>query len=315
MLDTSVETFWPEHFAQWRDPVKECVDNYEAYLRGLPMSEGLLAQRRARWVEPFGPMPYYLPFWLSEVFPQVLPEEVHHVAIVNVFLYHYYTIKDDAMDLKHLDVKATLIADVILGEALRRLAEAGVVDSMFYRDLSRYMNEAVHAELRLIDHGDTPFSEDDFDALGRKASLAKVSVSALATINKDRHLYPTIEQGLDHMAVGVQLLDDLVDWDEDLRSGRFTYPLYLAHDLILECSMGKDQIPANRVAEKVLKRVESSFAEASGCFYRAGATTLVRHLGALTNTSVQLRGRLQSDRLKWSEIEKTFRHHFRGSGS
>src|SRR5262245_49593437 len=82
---------WPSHFEQWGDAVQAAVETYETHVRKtFPQREALIAQRRRRWVMPYGPIPYYLPYWLADAFPVVDRQKVRSAGEANVFLYHYY---------------------------------------------------------------------------------------------------------------------------------------------------------------------------------------------------------------------------------
>jgi hypothetical protein len=317
MAPESMQRSCAKYYDHFLLPVEKCVHSYESYLKQTwPNHESLILQRQRRWVQPFGPVPYYLPFWLGEVFPKVSQEQLHATAVANVFLYHYYTLKDDVLDKAstspNLDV---LVADAILGEGLRLFASTGANNERFFADLSRYMVDAIQAEAHLQSiHSQTPYTKIDIKAMGRKASLAKVSAAALANITQNQNILPVLECSLDDMAVGIQLLDDLRDWKEDLHAGRFTYPLWLARTTApeLDAALFGDYIPRSAVAGQVLAQLERYCSRAADHFAKLHAVNVSEFLNNLVEGSKRIRTLLDTRRLSWEELEQKLMIYMQG---
>lgn len=104
------------------------------------------------------------------------------------------------------------------------------VPSRFFERLEAYLQEASTAERALWRHRGSVmrFTDDDLENLGRKNAVMKTAPAALAAVSGRWDLLPTAEAAFQDIAVAVQLVDDLLDWEEDLLEHNFTYPLTLA---------------------------------------------------------------------------------------
>lgn len=106
---------------------------------------------------------------------------------------------------------------------------------------------AAHRELAHHRNRIKAFSMSDVTAVGQKVALLRVCLRAL------EDLVPTRERGLldyalSRLATGVQLLDDLTDWEEDLRGGNFTLPLTILKQRSPEMAGSADADRANLLA-------------------------------------------------------------------
>jgi hypothetical protein len=64
--------------------------------------------------------------------------------------------------------------------------------------------------------------------MGLRGGAAKVIPRLLIKRAGEARILPAIESGLDAVAVAIQVLDDLVDWQADYRAGIYTWPIALA---------------------------------------------------------------------------------------
>lgn len=319
MANTNTPQLSTSHYLDRLDDVRICVKCYHDYLEAeWSQSHSLTTQLTRRWVKPYGPLPYYLPFWVSDVFPEASVEQIHAVSTANVFLYHYYTLKDDALDIEGaVSTSELLKADAIFAEGLRILAGAGVTGEAFYSDLSRYIVEALKAECSLEQHKDQtiPYRDYDLRLMGQKAALVKVSASALATLADRRERLHDVELGLQAMAIGIQLLDDLKDWREDLQGGRYTYPLWLVSSRepvghLDQPGMGR-AIYTSAVCGDVLRKLNGHCYEARAHFQSLHADNMVSFLNSMIIESTQIIAKIDTG-AEWQEIEKDIEIRLQG---
>lgn len=310
---------WPGHYRAFAPRVRHSVRQYRAFVgRTWPNRLDMLEQQERRWVDPYGPIPYYIPFWLRAGFLGVDDQALDAIATANVFLYHYYTLKDDVLDGKDGATSIDMVAaDALLAEALRRFAAAGVATESFYNDLRQYIVDTLKAEAYLQRRDGPPTLSDGpcIQMMGQKAALAKLSASALASVASDRPRLRLAEVGLDEMAVGVQMLDDLQDWREDAKIGRFTLVLGLAQDRVdkpLRTSDLSAVVYTNAVCGEILRAMEGHFEKAAQRFQRLGAVEAVSFLDSMVVNSKAVREFIERPRVTWRDVEKELRIRMQG---
>jgi hypothetical protein len=220
------------HFDDFASQVSTLRREYSRYLESRSHNFKVFsvakAQMERRSRKPYGQLCYYVPFWYSPVFDISESQAVTTIALANIYLYHYWTLKDDLVD-GHLDMTPSdgLIIDLILGKSIELFLQADLDGRLFLSDLNRYMEEALGAELFLKKHkGEvSDYSESDFIMMGNKAALLKASAAALSNVAQDRRRLGRLEEVLLTISIALQLVDDLTDWKHDLKIKNFTFPL------------------------------------------------------------------------------------------
>jgi hypothetical protein len=198
------------------------------------------------------------------------------------------------------------------------LAGGSVSNEVFYRDLSRYIAEALKAECSLEQHKDQtiPYHDHDLCMMGQKAALAKVSASALATLAGRRERLQDVELGLQAMAIGIQLLDDLKDWREDLQDGRYTYPLWLASAQTPVEHPDRSDLEhtmyTSAVCGDVLRKLNSHCYEARTVFQALHAKNMVSFLNSIIIESTQIIAKVDAGASDWQSIAQAIEIRLQG---
>jgi len=168
---------------------------------------------------------------LSEPFgienPRTIEEATFASLCLDVFSHAIDDIADDPTSDKTL---LAHIGSLLLATAAQVYAQIIGDDTTFWDCWHRYLKQSSEAELYLQQ---CPEDLDDLDLnhlamLGKKSSLVNMSAALYASLSDRWHLLEQLEQGLSAAATGIQLIDDLVDWREDSKSGVWTYPIALA---------------------------------------------------------------------------------------
>jgi hypothetical protein len=79
-------------------------------------------------------------------------------------------------------------------------------------------------------HRDRPLPYADQKVLTNKCGEAKNLMAAVLTRVDRADLMPTVQKVVDRASLALCLMDDLMDWQEDLIEGRYTYPIQAALD-------------------------------------------------------------------------------------
>jgi hypothetical protein len=160
------------------------------------------------------------PALLKEFVPPVMSVYAASLLMDDLF--------DREADLDQARIVAAASALLIqrgLGQLYRFLpseATAELVDTYFAKAAEVALREIDERRFRI-----SPYSDQDVWNLGEKGALLKLvaELMALAAGNKNSSQTP---ERMNHLLVGVQLLDDVTDWQEDWEAGHFTYLLTLA---------------------------------------------------------------------------------------
>lgn len=159
----------------------------------------------------------------------------HLIAFACTLGNTYYEILDLAVDAKYSRSNPRELDLLIIGDLfLQRLWET--VHGVFrdcdaaWRVIRRHLNECAQAMLwEETNHVGlcTPYDPQELIRLGGKSAPVKTLAYGLASAAGRDDLQPCIDNLVDHVAAGLQLMDDLTDWESDFLAQRYTYPLTL----------------------------------------------------------------------------------------
>lgn len=238
MLDARMERkdrLPSREFLVLRDRVEHCREEYLASLGAIraPLGE-MCAQfytQRIRRVSPKPLLGEYLPWLLGDVFA-IDPDQVRRVANAWLPLYLHVLAIDDLLDETSdvdratLPIVSSVLAERAFAEYLALLGPrmdfwSGFED-FFLTTGAAGAREMTEARGRVAS-----ITPNEIRRLGEKIELVKICYSSLVLAAgldiSELHL-----SALGDFEIGVQLLDDVSDWDEDFAIGSFTPLLALA---------------------------------------------------------------------------------------
>ncbi len=134
-------------------------------------------------------------------------------------------IREDKMYVARLHLASAVLANI--GSAINAVADDVLAAN---RAWERYLSDASEAERYLLRHHGSrvEYTDRDFMMMARRAGLVKMIVWISAEKAGNGELLTSMEDALDNVAVGVQILDELLDWEEDYREQIYTWPICLA---------------------------------------------------------------------------------------
>jgi|SRR5256885_4434525 len=161
------------------------------------------------------------------------------VAILHrltIYLRAYTIVDDDVRDIPHFKHGSSLepLRDYFLEMAwteAHTLSSRGIsAVKILETELDRYHHTSdfyskLHSMAKF--HAvDVSYTEKYADRM----AMIRVPLLLLGSQSENERLIKSGRRGLEHLMRALQILDDLVDWEEDLREGRITYPIvcYLA---------------------------------------------------------------------------------------
>jgi hypothetical protein len=231
------------------------------------------------------PISAYVPIYLGEAFDIGDPTVLCGAGVANFCFDDYAQMIDDATDMdRDTSGIITHASTLLLLKGLSIFLNLGSNPIVLYEKWKSYMEEASAGERYLWRHHGTitSYDESDFKKMGERGALAKVSAALFADLAGNKTLLETLEEAIEANSTGIQILDDLVDWREDLRSKIYTLPLVLAHDRLgariltssREAVIG-EALFYEGIGEDVLSLARKYFARARELFERVCALSLV----------------------------------------
>lgn len=233
-IDNRKKTMHP--LGDFKGEVEELKKQYLAFLDSLPSN--LAESGKNQFSERAknrgsGPcITFYTPFWYADVFGERDRETIKQIAMGSIYLYHFVTLKDDVLDRQGINTNEyLLLSDVMLEKSLEIYSQFASRRELTLH-FNKFMHQWNHAEAYLNRHQGrmVPYQAKDFQMMGEKAAALKLCLPAFNGIRQQQkpHLSEYIDKAVDATVIGFQLMDDLLDWREDLENDFYTYPLWMA---------------------------------------------------------------------------------------
>jgi squalene-hopene/tetraprenyl-beta-curcumene cyclase len=172
------------------------------------------------------------PYFFMEAFPSLNEEKLGRFAVAarlyanSIFLHD--KLFDQGADQSSTADVAPINALRILAmqwEAYRQLYELFPAQSAFWEDFRTYLSHFARAnvqEQRFIRGGQAwgELSEEvALDIVRGKNGVARATIAGLAEMDRNRAPLQPLVEAIDGYNLARQMLDDLIDWEEDLEAG------------------------------------------------------------------------------------------------
>nr|WP_019635992.1 hypothetical protein [Paenibacillus fonticola] len=178
---------------------------------------------------------YLLPFWLQES-SGLSAYHCRRIAAANIFGMMHYHLIDDLMDNPEAKVKLQLpLADLIHFEFLNIYREYFPASSPFWLYFKKYVAEWANA---VTHENSSDFFLESPVRVAHKASPVKLSVTSICLLTNQDQMITLLEDSVDTVLITLQMLDDWMDWEKDLKEGSYNCLVSLIH--------AKQQLPDHR---------------------------------------------------------------------
>jgi hypothetical protein len=248
------------------------------------------------------PLNALVPYLLAEPFEFQNTEIQEQVTLANLCFEHFTQALDDSTDEKRVpSARQMHLSHHLLAKGFLMYLQLSSAQEGFAARLESYFEEAMEAERFLWRHKGRvmPYTEGDFAMIGRRCALFKASAAIYADLTKNWGFLAELEVGLDAAATGIQLVDDLIDWQGDFTEGYYTYPAVRALEICevadptrADVCVLESAIFHRGPADELLDLCHRYFAESRSHFSRAGAFLMVRLIDDLLSSLGSLRKRL-----------------------
>ena len=172
----------------------------------------------------------YIPWFLADMIPLKNRDMLQAIAPAWLGLYTYTIFMDDLLDITGKpDAGPLLLASgLLLQRGLSNLYQALPPGAANRAQISSFWLAAANAVLKELQHHKgqlQSFNEEDINSLGEKVSLLSLCASCILVADGYEDVSDGVLKPVEAFATGMQLLDDMTDWEEDWRSGNFTHIL------------------------------------------------------------------------------------------
>lgn len=219
----------------------------ESVLRALPsplqeQGNGLLQAMAARNRAPGAagyfdhPDTYPTPQVITWMGDQYLPDEpafTEQVLEAALWLFLYVRLQDDVLDDPDAPREALLLGNICVQRGFAKLSQLLPDDQAFHRELdAAWTAFSAATAWEKAEHWGrpAPFSEAALDRLGEKFAAIRIPAAAILCRAGRPELLDPYAHVLQSLGAAVQMVNDLHNWEEDLRAGNYTYFLTLAGD-------------------------------------------------------------------------------------
>ena len=214
----------------------EVADSRQTFLRSLTPFPSLLGRvvernyqkriKRARGKPMLGE---WAPWLLADLLDIKDKTVIRSIVPSWMNLYAYTLCIDDILDRRN-EVESTplLIASGLLLERgisgfFRELPRNGTVriqlDDYFLEVAGAAMEEMTQHKYKL-----SKFTRCDVDGIGKKVSFLKLCAAELLAVS-GKPIVGDVLIPIENLATGMQLLDDMTDWEEDWKAGSYSHLL------------------------------------------------------------------------------------------
>lgn len=177
----------------------------------------------------------YAPWLIADILGISDRKAVCKVACGWLHVYFFVLMLDDILDRENYAnayeslISGSLILQrglaSLLSQSSRPSELKNSIDNAFAVNARAALNELSYHRNRI-----KQFTIHEIDNIGQKIELLKICIDAIADICGDRRSPHWLQHAFENLATGIQLLDDITDWEEDLKAKNMTLPLTLAFD-------------------------------------------------------------------------------------
>lgn len=219
----------------FEDDVEEGRTAYLAAIDKLPSSlretASLHYNERLARANPAPLLGEYAPWLIADILGISDREPVRRIVSAWLQIYFFTMLLDDIIDdnSRSKTPEDLLTAMLLLQKGVAGLYAGTDVPKVLSDNYDSAFAETANAALtEFSQHRNRvkAFTSDDINNIGQKLAILKICVEAFSqisgeTLDRKRWLHSVLSR----LATGIQLLDDLTDWEEDLAQGNMTFLL------------------------------------------------------------------------------------------
>jgi hypothetical protein len=247
--------------AVFQDEVEACRKAFLEELQTLPeplskvaIKTYLKKLKRGKGLPLLGE---YAP-WLIADFVGVMDRNtVKELILPWLSVYTYIVFIDNVIDEHSKKNKELLLiaAGILLERGITRMYNLSSNTKALLEAVDKYLTETAVAALselnkhRLVIKS---YSDQEIKALGQKVSALKLCMVYILSSRGVKEVGDTDLMAIDSLSTGIQLLDDITDWEDDWKKGNFTPLLTLTFQRLASNGIDRALTPHKLKSEELL---------------------------------------------------------------
>ncbi|WP_281888469.1 hypothetical protein [Paenibacillus sp. YYML68] len=174
---------------------------------------------------------YLLPYWLQPL-TGLQPRECSKLSLAGIFDMLYFFLADDVIDDGGAGARQKLtLGHLIHLEQLRLYQELFHSESPIWDYYRKYSMEWAHAVLH---ENERDYFAQETNKLAHKASPVKLTATACLMLSDRADRIAELEKLVDHVLTTLQLVDDWIDWEDDLKGDTYNALLAMVRTILPE---------------------------------------------------------------------------------
>ncbi|CAM2976101.1 hypothetical protein PASE110613_10300 [Paenibacillus sediminis] len=236
-------------FKEFESELSVVFEECEAVISRFPAP---LHERGLQYLQGFHPFRkdsaknyicYLLPFWVKDL-THTSPELCRKLSLANVFVMLYFFVQDDLMDTAPEEWKEQLaLANLFYVEFLEMYREHFPSDSPLWSYFRTYITEWT---LTVVHENDADYFYHHAAMIAKKAGPLKLASTAALLLNGQAELISVVSSMVDRVLLTLQMMDDFVDWSEDLLQG--------SYNCLISLISSTYQIAPGQITEEVVNQ-------------------------------------------------------------
>jgi hypothetical protein len=161
---------------------------------------------------------YLLPFWLTDL-TLISSEENRKLSLANVFIMLYFFIQDDWIDsTSPQPIEQLPLGNLFILEYLDIYKQYFPSDSPFWSFFKEYVTEWAES---VANERNQNYFINNIRMIAKKAGPVKLASTGALLLSNQADLIPKLSDSIDHVLITLQMVDDWVDWKEDLEQKNY----------------------------------------------------------------------------------------------
>jgi hypothetical protein len=198
----------------------------------------------------------YAPWMIADLTGIDDREAVGELVVPWLCIYSYIVFLDVVIDQQEVEDKRLLLiaAGLLLERALTRLHNLSPHAKDLMQATDRYFLETAIAAVDELNRHRAKvqcFTKEEVATLGRKVAALKLCTVYVLSTRGVKEIGASDLRAIDALGSAVQILDDITDWEEDWRSGNYTYPLTLTFERLFSYGVSRAADPQKMTTDEV----------------------------------------------------------------
>lgn len=245
----------------FQDEVEACRQAFMEELQALPEPLNKVAiQTYAKKLERGKGLPLlgeYAPWLIADLAGVMDSNAMRELILPWLSVYTYIVFIDDVVDEHSKKNKELLLiaAGILLERGITQMYNLSPNTKALLAAVDKYLTDtavAALSELKKHRFSIKSYSDQEVKALGQKVAALKLCTVYILSSRGVKEIGDMDLMAIDYLNTGIQLLDDITDWEDDWRKGNFTPLLTLTFQRLADSGINRALTPNKLKSDEVL---------------------------------------------------------------